>query len=137
MLSSPKSNTLLTSYATIVIKSKEREIKVWRIKGKIHSLNLKIYITNLTKPYKYIVGENRVRKIKPYNSSFFWGGWGGSSLVAVALTVSPSFCFSTTLAWEMTSLIVRASSDGVSLVGGGTSLPAPTPAEVPTSTRGS
>ena len=108
------------------------------LKGKFHSLNLKIYITNLTRPYKYNVGENRVRKIKPYNSFFFWGvGGGGSSLVAAALTISPSFCFSTTLAWEMTSLIVRASSDRVSLVGGGTSLPAPTPAEVPTSTRGS
>ena len=71
MLSSPKSNTLLTSYATIVIKSKEREIKVRRIKGKIHSLNLKIYITNLTRPYKYNAWENRIRKIKPYNYSFF------------------------------------------------------------------
>ena len=86
---------LLTSYATIVIMSKEREIKVQRIKGKFHSLNLKIYITNLTRTYKYSVGENRIRKIKPYNYSFFWIG---SSLVAIALTVSPSFCFSATLA---------------------------------------
>ena len=45
-------------------------------------MNLKIYITNLTRPYKYNAWENRIRKIKPYNYSFFWGGilFGSSSL---------------------------------------------------------
>ena len=71
------------------------------------------------------------KKKKSYN--YFFIRWG-SSLVAIVLDLaSLSLGFSTTLAWETTSLIVKVSSDWASLAGGRPFLPLPTPVEVPAS----